>query len=278
MMRFGVVAVGVDGSAVSEAALAFAADEAQARGAKLIVAHAPDVSDPIGSHVQALRMAGAEVAAHRDLTHDVVLRNADAAELLVDLSKQSDLLVVGMHRMRRLRGWVIGSVSQRVAAEAACPVITLSGPPIHENGPIVLGASASEGGMAAMHFACAEARVRHAPVRAIRSFSVEGWMFSGLSYPRAVGYEVLRDAARAEVDKLLAVAQESYPDVSITDQITEIDPYTSLLEAAAGASLVVTGARRSHDAARPGLGPVAAWLLHQSPCPLAVVGHYSQPV
>jgi nucleotide-binding universal stress UspA family protein len=276
MNHFGVVAVGVDGSAVSEAALAFAADEAEVRGAKLLVAHASDVPDPIGSHLHALRMASAEVATHRNLKHEVVLHDADAAELLVELSKETDLVVVGTHRMRRLRGWVIGSVSQRVAADADCPVITLSGPSIHEDGPIVLAASASEGGMAAMHFACAEARLRNVPVRMVRSLSTEDLMYSGVSESRVIGYEMLRNAAEAEVDKLLAVAQESYADVSITDDIADAEPYTAVLEAAASASLVVIGARRHRDAAVPGLGPVAAWLLHHTPCPLAIVNQSRQ--
>jgi nucleotide-binding universal stress UspA family protein len=46
----------------------------------------------------------------------------------------------------------------------------------------------------------------------------------------------------------------------------------ALEEAAIGADLLVVGCHRSDDHWFSRLGPVASWLLHRSPCPVAVVG------
>lgn len=281
MSGYGVVLVGIDGSEVARAALAFAAGEAHRRGARLVVAHAGPTVEPTDSEDEVrpydevvCHEAVAFVAAtHPDLDYHVVQRDVAPAALLDELSLTADLLVVGTHRTGRLRGWVLGSVSQYVAAHAACPVVTISGPSEHGDRPIVLGASASPGGMAALRFACEEARLHDVPVHAIRSVTTEDWALSGPGYAMALGFDVLHDAARAELDKVLVAAAESYPDVTITGEVSTSDPFNALLRATADASLLVIGSRRAHKSALPHLGPVGAWLLHQAPCPLAVVGH-----
>lgn len=275
------VVVGVDGSDVARAALLFAAHEARRRAARLIIAHAGDVPTPaeIESEVSPFgevvcREAIATVAAVDPLVDSrVVHRNADPSDLLVELSAAADLLVVGTHRAGPLRGWVLGSVSQVVAAHARCPVITVSGPPEHDGGPVVLGASTSPGGVAALRFACEEARLRQVAVRAIRALSSEDWMLSVPDYAPAVRPDDLRHAANAELNKVLATAEELDPDVSISGELSLVNPFEALLEAARDASLMVVGCRRDQHSSLPHLGPVASWLLHHSACPLAVVGH-----
>lgn len=279
MSGYGVVLVGTDGSEVASAALEFAADEAHLRGARLVVAHAGAEKAPSQVEVEPFveivrREAIASVAAaYPHLDCQVVVRDADPAALLVELSQSADLLVVGTHRSGRLRGWVLGSVSQFVAAHAACPVVTISGAPENGAGPIVLGASTSPGGLAALRFACGEARLSGVPVRAVRSITTEDWALAGLGAEVVMGFEVMHDVAQAVLDKVLAVAEESYPDVSISGEVSNANPFSDLLRAAAGASLLVIGSRRSQKAVLPHLGPVAAWLLHQATCPLAVVNY-----
>ena len=275
------VVVGIDGSEVANTALVFAADEARRRGARLIVAHAGDVSHLARPETEVrpfaeilCQEAVATVAAvDPQLDCRVVLRAAAPAELLVELAASAELLVVGTHRMGRLRGWVLGSVSQYVAAHARCPVVTISAPPDHDDGAIVLGVSATPGGIAALRFACEEARVRGVPVRAIRSIISEDWALSAPGREMVLGSDILHDAAQAELDRVLAEAKESYPDVSVDGETSNTSPFSALLDAADGASMLVIGSRRGQSSPLPHLGPVAAWLLHQATCPLAVVGH-----
>lgn len=280
VMTRAVVVVGVDGSDVSSVALQFAADEAHRRGARLVVAHAGSTTPPadLDSQVRPFdeivcREAVAAVAALRPgLDCRVVRRDVEATALLNELSRTADLLVVGTHRTGPLRGWVLGSVSQYVAAHAACPVIAVSGPQEHTALPIVLGASASPGGLAALRFACEEARLRRVPVRAIRSITIENWALTGAGSV-ALGADVLYDAARAELDTVLTAAKESYSDVSVTGEVSTDAPFAALLNASTDTSLLVVGARRSRTSPLPRLGPVAAWLLHHALCPVAVVSH-----
>jgi nucleotide-binding universal stress UspA family protein len=279
MISRNVVVVGIDGSEVAGAALAFAANEAHQRGARLVVAHggsaeASRQQTEVRPFAEILcREAITKVAAmHPHVRCDIVQRSTDPSHLLVELSADADLLVVGTHRTGRLRGWVLGSVSQYVAAHAACPIVTITTAPAHDDGPVLLGASASAGGIAALRFACEEARLRGVAVRAIRSLTPENWMLTGAGYSVDPGPEGLHTAAQAELDAVLTEAKISDPDVSVTGEVGESDPFVDLLGAAEDAAMLVVGSRRGPDAAVPHLGPVAAWLLHQAGCPLAVVG------
>jgi nucleotide-binding universal stress UspA family protein len=280
--KSGVVVVGVDQSEVAKAALVFAAREADRRRSRLVVAHAGDLPkhserrvEPFGESLsrEAITTVAA-VAPHVDCRVEV--RQADASDLLVELSTGADMLVVGTHRTGRLRGWVLGSVSQRVAAHARCPVVTISGTPTHDIGPVLLGASASPGGLAAARFACEEARVRGAEVRAVRAIRTEDWAVAGPGYATVMSYDALQHAAQSELNKVLGMAEQSYPEVWLVGDVAEAGPFSALLNAAHGAAMLVIGSRRGETSLLPHLGPVAAWLLHQAQCPLAVVGHPSK--
>ncbi|MEO9139111.1 MAG: universal stress protein [Jatrophihabitans sp.] len=281
MSRYDTVVVGIDGSDVARDALHWAADEAHLRGSRLLVAHADDLprvaADPYQPGVrpvaQILRAeaVAAATARHPDLVCEAVLCHGDAAQTLIDLSACADLLVVGTHRLGRQRGFVLGSVSQRVAAHAACPVVTVSGPQEETSGPLVLGASTSPGGLAALRFACEEARLRGVPIRAIRAATAVDWTTGGPGHPPAISFEGLERAAQAELDAVIAEAARQFPDVRIEDARSTADVFTALQVEAATASLVVLGARHDTATALAHLGPVAAWLLHQAQCPLAIV-------
>lgn len=286
MAESGVIVVGIDGSEVASEALVFAAHEANRRGCRLVIVHACRTAEPASPAAEVRPFAdivreeaAATVAAlYPRLEYQIVQRDADPAALLVRLSAAADMLVVGTHRSGRLRGFVLGSVSQRVAAQATCTVITISGAAQHDDGPVVLGAAATPGGVAALRFACREAALRGVPVQAIRSITVEDWALLMPANALVLGAGVLRDAARAELDRILQTARHEYPDVAISGTVSERDPYTALLQAATDASLLVIGSRRSQQATLPHLGPVAAWLLHQAACPLAVVGYAATEV
>jgi nucleotide-binding universal stress UspA family protein len=276
--RAGGVVVGIDGSEVAGAALAFAAREAGLRNTPLVIAHAGWEKAEVGevrSFSEVLcREAIVELAAsHPHLDYQLEIREDDPARLLLELSGDADLLVVGTHRTGRLRGWVLGSVSQLVAARANCPVVTVTRLDEAPDPSIVLGASASSGGLAALAFACEEARLRGVSVRAIRSVMTEDWALSGPGVSAVLGFDVLRDAAQAELDTVLRTAKESYPDVTVIGDVSTATPFLALLEESHSAAMLVIGSRRSRQATLPHLGPVAAWLLHQASCPLAVVSH-----
>jgi nucleotide-binding universal stress UspA family protein len=72
---------------------------------------------------QEIRQAVAELA--NDVAVEIDVRAGDAAETLIALSDDLDLLVCGSRGYGPLRAALLGSVTQRVTAEARCPVIVL---------------------------------------------------------------------------------------------------------------------------------------------------------
>jgi len=143
------VVVGVDGSPCSARALRWAAGEAEAHGAKLeVVTTYTCPLPPAGVGYSAPHWSGDDAMRHADqlrenadglqqqtLTdtlgdHPAVVIGSEvvegsAARVLLDASKDADLLVVGSRGHGGFAGMLLGSVSQHVVAHAACPVIVV---------------------------------------------------------------------------------------------------------------------------------------------------------
>lgn len=130
------VVVGVDGTPVSEAALAFAFEAAALRRAPLLAVHAwCDVPlDPItwpwpyGEAVAQAERAelGECLAGWREKYPDVEVQRLvvqdRAARVLVEQSARAQLVVVGSRGRGSVAGLVLGSVSHAVLHRADCPV------------------------------------------------------------------------------------------------------------------------------------------------------------
>ncbi len=139
----GLIVVGVDSSDGAKAALRFALMEAKLRQATLRVVHTwrfgyigvsgiEGFSPVVGADLGDLRRT-AEVAL--DAVMHEVAPDADGvvierrvsegapATVLVDESRQADLLVVGSRGHGGFAGLLLGSVSQQCAQHAACPVV-----------------------------------------------------------------------------------------------------------------------------------------------------------
>jgi nucleotide-binding universal stress UspA family protein len=144
----GLIVVGVDNSAGAKEALRFALDEAKLRQATLRVVHTwqygyigvsgiEGFSPVAGADLGDLRRT-AEVALDATL-HEVagdangvvverrVVEGAPAT-VLVDESRQADLLIVGSRGHGGFAGLLLGSVSQQCAHHAACPVVIVHAP------------------------------------------------------------------------------------------------------------------------------------------------------
>ena len=146
----GPVVVGVDGSPVSEKALAFAFDAAAGRGTSLLAAHAWDVDkafDPeaatatvgrvtlddleqIERVVLAERLAGWRER-YPDVPVETMLLTEHAADGLARLSKKAQLVVVGSRGRNRFAGAVLGSTSQHLIVHADSPVVVVRPDDVH---------------------------------------------------------------------------------------------------------------------------------------------------
>jgi nucleotide-binding universal stress UspA family protein len=135
----GPVVVGVDGSAHSIGALAFAAEEASLRKTDLVAVHAwtgpvavepgdmlPLVFDPAELAAEETRLLAEAVAGlsddYPDLTITRRVVRGRAAHTLIDHSRIAQLVVVGAKGRGRFAGLPLGSVSQALLRHADCPV------------------------------------------------------------------------------------------------------------------------------------------------------------
>jgi nucleotide-binding universal stress UspA family protein len=137
----GPVVVGVDGSPVSEQALAFAFEAAAVRGTSLLAVHAWDTDrafDPEASPAdvervtlddleQVERVVVAERLAgwserYPDVPIDTVLLTERPGDGLERLSKKAQLVVVGSRGRNRFAGAVLGSTCQHLIVHAGSPV------------------------------------------------------------------------------------------------------------------------------------------------------------
>ncbi|GAA2568780.1 universal stress protein [Mycolicibacterium diernhoferi] len=131
------VVLGIDGSPASEAATAFAFDEASRRGVDLVALHAwSDVAvfPFLGMDWHQFEEQGHEVLAERlagwqERYPDVTIRRRvvcdKPARWLIDESNQSQLVVVGSRGRGGISGMLLGSVSTSVAESARAPVAVI---------------------------------------------------------------------------------------------------------------------------------------------------------
>jgi nucleotide-binding universal stress UspA family protein len=137
----GVIVVGVDQSEGARAALRFALEEARLRQARLRVVHAwqfgyigapgfegslPAVGGDLAEFHEAAEAALDETL--RGVVADGVAieRRVDqgaAAPVLIEESRDADLLVVGSRGHGGFAQLLLGSVSQQCAQHAFCPVV-----------------------------------------------------------------------------------------------------------------------------------------------------------
>ncbi|MEV7353065.1 MULTISPECIES: universal stress protein [Micromonospora] len=127
----GPVVAGVDGSALSRAAVEFAAETASHRGAPLRVLHA----HPGGRSAQAdeqERVLAESVAGVAERWPDVPINReavrARPVTALTEASRDAQLVVVGRQGRGELSGLLLGSVSQGILHRAACPVAVVRAP------------------------------------------------------------------------------------------------------------------------------------------------------
>ncbi len=142
------IAVGVDGSDTSRKALAWAYDEAGHHRASLVVVttwHPPalpmtppygnippeDYGDQPRREALALLDKFTSELVPKDPAVDIrtsVEEGKNPARVLIERSREADLLVVGSRGHGGFVGMLLGSVSQHLVAHAECPVVVVRGP------------------------------------------------------------------------------------------------------------------------------------------------------
>lgn len=243
----GRVVVGVDGSAGADAAAAWAAGEAAARGWRVERVTVAD-GDPLVDGPGATR----------------------AAEGLLEAARGAELLVVGARGRGGFRGLLLGSVGQRCIEGASVPVVVVRGDPGGPGAPVVVGVDGSPDSERALRWALARGATVPGPLQLVHA-----WQPPDLGADPVVFAQRSEADARRRAEAVVAAARASVPDDErwagrVAVAVPTGRPDRVLGEQARGAALVVVGAR-GLGRVRALLGSVSSRLARHAPCPLVVV-------
>lgn len=277
--------LGVDGSATSRAALAWAAREASVRRlpVRLVSAWSTHYAvDTIGlaqsvvmDHCTAVLDEAQEAIAAVDPTIPVttVTHMGSAALAIVEESVGAELVVVGSRGHRALPAMLIGATSLQVAAHAHCPVVVVREDhhALPSRGRVLVGVDGSEASSEAVGQAFAHAARAGAELVAAHAWEVPltTGVVAAVAAPMDAGPAA--QGARAVVARQTGPWREKYPDVRVTTVVEPGRPADLLVERSAEADLVVVGSRGHGVVAGALLGSVGHALLHAAHCPVLVV-------
>lgn len=294
------VIAGLDGSQESLAAADWAAHEAKLRGVPLKLVNvwesvplvqAPFLSAENEQHwaEQLPRAAGEELRkAHPELEITVEQLTGRAADVLPELSKDAELLVLGSSGLGSFTGFLVGSVGQAVVSRAEGPVVLVRAVPAEDRpdqespgvatvqgdakGPVVLGLDANEPDDALIKFAFDAAQRRAVPLRVVHSWTLPPYFAYGLPPDPQLNAELGRIAAET-LTEVLDSWRPQYPSVEVIEQVEPGKAVEQLVTASGGASLLVVGRRMRRAPFGGRIGSVAHAVLHHAVAPVAVIPH-----
>lgn len=293
MAKEDIVVVAVDGSEASQNAVRWAANTAMKRGIPLRIASSytvpqflyaegmvppkelfDDLQAETLEKIEAARAVAHEVAPDIKIGHTIA--EGSPIDMLLEMSHDVTMVVMGSRGMGGLSGMVMGSVSAAVVSHASCPVVVVrEDNQVTEStkyGPVVVGVDGSEVSQKATHYAFAEAAARGAELIAVHT-----WMdmqvqasLAGLSAAQTEWAEVEKEQG-ALLTERLAEFHAEYPDVPVKKVIARDRPVRALADAAAGAQLLVVGSHGRGGFKGMLLGSTSRALLQNAPCPMMVV-------
>ncbi|GGO41827.1 universal stress protein [Streptomyces lasiicapitis] len=273
---------GVDGSPESLAAARWAAEEAVLRDARLHLIHAggQGPKGPAGAIArrrarQILDEAEEQV---RSVCPSVRLTDehaeGPATAALLRAGDDAVMMVLGSRGLSAVTGLFVGSVAQGVVARATRPAVLVRVAERQPDGAVVLGIDVTEPCDEVIEFAFSSALVRRAPLHVVHAWSDPS--------PASIGPGEIALAEQPKqvqewegfVDAVLQPWRLKHPDVAVTETVEKGRSAPMLLDAAAGAGLLVVGRRvRERPRIGPQTGPVTHHVIHHATCPVAVVPH-----
>jgi nucleotide-binding universal stress UspA family protein len=296
------VVAGLDGSPESRAAVEWAAREAKLRGLPLRIVH---VWEPVPQPMAQAPLVGGETLQHwseripRESAEGVRLRHPGLevttrqvagrpAEALAAQAEAAELLVLGSRAMGGIGGFLVGSVGLSVVAHSVRPVVLVrageQAADEHEPDPagvpsaaapfrpVVLGLDTRHPDETLLEFAFDAAARRETSLRVVHGWNPPPYYAYGMSSDlAAINSMALRESTA--LTEALRPWRQKYPEVEVDEQCRFASPALHVVNASAGASLVVVGRRVRRGAVGVHIGHVTHAVLHHAAAPVAVVAH-----
>ena len=268
-----VIAVGVDGSAYSLAALDWALHEAADRGATVrmvhVVPHQPEVDPGLARRVARQFLAAPAVHAHK-FTPEVPVEprtmTGEPADRLLTAASGAAMLVVGARGESSPGRQAPGSTARALAVHAGLPLVVVGHQQQHRYDRIVLGVDARHPDASPTRFAFEIARRSRALLTALYD-SAEAQAAAVRSGADA---RLAEKEFHAAMDRFADVWEARYPRTRLTVRTGAGMGGNALVAASLGADLVVIGGRRPQSAAAH-LGHIAELTLAHAACPVLIV-------
>jgi len=135
-----------------------------------------------------------------------------------------------------------------------------------------VGYSGSDSSAEAVAWAATEAEVRGATLRIVTC--VEMPVVSGeaaLGWNSGAAYEAIREASLSTSEGMAATVRAEHPQLTVIAEVIPGPAASALLTDTAPTDLIVVGASSHEGAAAFWLGTTPRQLVHNSPCPVAVI-------
>ena len=284
----GTIVVGVDGSDSSMHAVAWAAEQAGVERRALTLVHTVHAITPAYLHAalipprELITQLRAEAQEVLDRAREKALGTSpgievrevfefeDTRDLLLRMSEDAAMLVVGSRGLGTLRRLLLGSVGVALVRHSRCPVVVHR--PGHtgtvRNG-VLVGADASEESLPVLEFAYREASLRRLPLTVLHcQWDVQAGTMGAYVDPHAA---TARESRRLALAESVAGLAEKYPDVRATVEVTDGRPQDVLVRLGERMNLVVVGAHQAGRAADLVFGSVSRAVVEHARVPVVVV-------
>jgi nucleotide-binding universal stress UspA family protein len=285
------IVVGVDGSDSSKEALRWALAEAKRNSMSvhvlstwsypwMVAAPAPiGTAGPPPDEMAEASAAGLAalvetIANGSDVEISQEVLQGDTASALLDAGENAELLIVGSRGRSAFKRAVLGSVSSKVVAHAACPVIVVpeGATPDDSERVVVVGVDGSPNSEAALRWAVEQAEPGRDEVMAVHVVHNP----ARRNVERAL--ELVDQEVQAAAEALAPVVDPAGDraderGVKFTMDIVAGDAREVLFERGIAADLVVVGVRGDGGVSSMLMGSIATYMVHHLPGAIAVVPH-----
>ncbi|MET4225739.1 universal stress protein [Oerskovia enterophila] len=296
MTRAEIVLVGVDGSEPSLHALDWAAAYARQVGwplhvvcsyslpsftaASLDGGYAALDDTAIQEGAKAVLAEATQRAEAAGVRTTAAIATGDAAGVLVELSKDYSLVVVGTRGRGGFTERLLGTVSSALPAHSRCPTVVVplkSGgeggelPAIQPLKRIVVGVDGSPSADIALRHAIKQARAWSAELVAVAGVPVGAGAGLLAWLPASIDHQQVLDDITEGLNVIVDRHEAENPDVPIKRIVLDGTGAELLTEFSTASDLVVVGSRGRGGFTGLLLGSTSQAVLHHSACPVMVV-------
>ncbi|MDO8143966.1 MULTISPECIES: universal stress protein [unclassified Isoptericola] len=210
----------------------------------------------------------------------------DAAGVLVEMSAEACLAVVGTRGRGGFTERLLGTVSSALPAHAHCPTVVVpyrqevaetddperrDGDRIHDVRRIVVGVDGSPTAEIALRHAVEQAETWDAELVAVAGVPLGSGAGVLAWLPSQIDHEQILDDVKAGLDVIVDRVAAEHPGLTIKRHVLDGSGAELLTEFSGAADLVVVGSRGRGGFRGLLLGSTSQAVLHHSKCPVLVV-------